>query len=279
MRNRPEREPDANFASTGQHPRRNPLPAAPRYPARSDAAGEGSLYVHTRRVSAVDQQLLAYARQLEETDAALAQAIREAAELERETQELAAKARAATGLLARLPAARAAAETAVADARAERERRQRAADEAHARFERSERRGKAEEIADARRAVVRTGDELRTAEDRLTRAVAARERVERDAEAVTRDVPRLEQAARKLAERFAALPRVAQRAGEAPAAGLDGTESWAARAHAAVFVARSGLETERERVVREANELGAAALGEPVAATSVALVRRRLEQA
>ncbi|MBA3788673.1 MAG: hypothetical protein H0X21_08270, partial [Actinobacteria bacterium] len=53
---------------------------------------------------------------------------------------------------------------------------------------------------------------------------------------------------------------------------------WVSRAHAAVFVARSGLETERERVVREANELAASVLGEPFSATSVDVVRKRLEQ-
>ena len=71
-------------------------------------------------------------------------------------------------------------------------------------------------------------------------------------------------------------PRVAHP--EPPAPGIEGVLEWAARAHAAVFVARSGLETERERVVREANELAASVLGEPLYATSVALVRQRLEE-
>jgi hypothetical protein len=39
------------------------------------------------------------------------------------------------------------------------------------------------------------------------------------------------------------------------------------------------LETERERVVVEANVLGASVLGEQLGASSVALVRRRLESA
>ena len=65
---------------------------------------------------------------------------------------------------------------------------------------------------------------------------------------------------------------------EPPGPGIEGVLEWAARAHAAVFVARSGLETERERVVREANELAASVLGEPLYATSVALVRQRLEE-
>jgi hypothetical protein len=46
-----------------------------------------------------------------------------------------------------------------------------------------------------------------------------------------------------------------------------------------VFVARSGGIREREAVVREANELAAAVLGEPVAGASVASVVARLGRA
>jgi hypothetical protein len=49
--------------------------------------------------------------------------------------------------------------------------------------------------------------------------------------------------------------------------------------HAALFVVKGGLETERERVVREAGELGAAVLEEPPVGASVSLVRRRVEDA
>jgi hypothetical protein len=42
---------------------------------------------------------------------------------------------------------------------------------------------------------------------------------------------------------------------------------------------RGQREQERERLVREANELGGSALGEQLAGSSVALVRRRLEEA
>jgi hypothetical protein len=45
-----------------------------------------------------------------------------------------------------------------------------------------------------------------------------------------------------------------------------------------VLVARGGLETERERIVREANELASSVLGEPLYTASVAVVRRRLEE-
>jgi len=53
----------------------------------------------------------------------------------------------------------------------------------------------------------------------------------------------------------------------------------AAAGVAALFVVRGQREGERERLVREANELGGSVLGEQVAGASVALVRRRLEEA
>jgi hypothetical protein len=89
----------------------------------------------------------------------------------------------------------------------------------------------------------------------------------------------LEERSRAVSGRVAALARVSREGAEAPEPGLEGTIAWASRARAALWVVRSGLEGERERVVREANELGASVLGEPLAATSVATVRKRLERA
>jgi hypothetical protein len=74
------------------------------------------------------------------------------------------------------------------------------------------------------------------------------------------------------------VPRVSDAGGADPGASLDDLVEWGARVHAALFVVRGGLELERERVVREANELGAAVLGEPVAA-SVGRVRELIERA
>ena len=44
-------------------------------------------------------------------------------------------------------------------------------------------------------------------------------------------------------------------------------------------MARAGLEAERERIVREGNELASSVLGEPLYTASVAQVRKRLEEA
>jgi hypothetical protein len=82
-----------------------------------------------------------------------------------------------------------------------------------------------------------------------------------------------------LAASLAGRERLAAEAGAPPAAGLGGVVAWAVAARAAVFVARSGGIREREAVVREANELAAAVLGEPVAGASVASVVARLGRA
>jgi hypothetical protein len=76
---------------------------------------------------------------------------------------------------------------------------------------------------------------------------------------------------------MAAFPQLSRTdLGQAPS-GIEGLIAWAARAHGALFVARNNLETERERVVRQANELLASVTGEPAAAASVARARERLE--
>ncbi len=77
---------------------------------------------------------------------------------------------------------------------------------------------------------------------------------------------------------MAGLERVSASGRDVPGDTLGELPGWAARVRAALFVVRGQLEGERERVVREANELGASVLGDPVTGASVALVRRRLEQ-
>ncbi len=60
-----------------------------------------------------------------------------------------------------------------------------------------------------------------------------------------------------------------------PEAGLDEVLEWAGRADGALMLAGSGLAAERDGVVREANELAAAVLGEqPVPAGVEAIVER-----
>ena len=83
----------------------------------------------------------------------------------------------------------------------------------------------------------------------------------------------IEVEARALAPVVAAVPRLSDSGRVVPDRTLEGAWEWAARAHAALFVVRGSLVSERERVVVEAGGLAAAVLGEHVGGASVALVR------
>jgi predicted nucleic acid-binding Zn-ribbon protein len=217
--------------------------------------------------------LLAYARELEAEDAALAEAIAGVEELGREAVDVRARAVHAAVFLAALPQERAAAAAALEEAQVELERRLAEAREAEAQLERAE---KEEAVLAARRAVVRTHDLAGGAERKVARLRAAAGELEEEARAVEVELLGLHRRAADLAGRLAGVRRVGD-VGTLET-GPAGAEAWAARAEAALFVARSGLETERERVIRQANELAASVLGEPLAASRVSVVRERLER-
>ena len=217
--------------------------------------------------------LLAFAAELEERDAALRERIDLLGELGRQVDEARARAEEVAQVINRLPRDREQVQASLAEAERELE----TAAAAHARARRDVERARGEDaLAAARRHEAHAATDVRTSEDRRERLVARRDELDRAERAAAEEIRALDAGGRELAVELAAAPRVA--APEAPAAGLDGLADWGARAHAAVFVARSGLETERGRVVREANELAASVLGEPLYSTSVAGVRERLEE-
>jgi chromosome segregation ATPase len=125
------------------------------------------------------------------------------------------------------------------------------------------------EVAEAEDELTRVGNETERmhAEQRLRRArdhteIAARaaeraaeDRVayERTAEELARELPQLEARAHELVREIPS---------ELPAP-IGDLIDWTSRAHAALFVAASQVDARRERVVREANELATALLGEP----------------
>jgi chromosome segregation ATPase len=226
----------------------------------------------------MDDRALGLARELEVRDEELAAALEELAELERETEALRSRAADVAAFLERLPDERRRLADAVGEARAEVGRRRDESAVAERELGEAEsRRRQQEAVAAARRAVVRTRDAAASAERKLARLECEVTELESSAAGAEADVPRVEVEARRLAEELRTHPRVARAGADEPRPGLAGILDWADRARATLFVARGGLETERERVVREANELGASALGEPMFATSVALVRRRIE--
>jgi len=215
-----------------------------------------------------------FARELEERDERLAAALARVRALQAEVDELRSHAAAAVAFRAAYPGERerlAGEHAAAADELRLREAALAAAEAALARAK------EGEERAAARRAVTRTADAASSARKKLARLDDEGTALERESARVEEDAVRLERRCEELAARLAATPRTT--AVPAPAAGLEALVGWTSRARAALFVTAGGLETERERVVREAAELGAAVLGEPTAATSVRLVRERVERA
>jgi hypothetical protein len=102
----------------------------------------------------------------------------------------------------------------------------------------------------------------------------------RETEALSRsEAAELAVQAAEVSRRLEDVPRVSQSGREPPGKMLTELAEWGRRVHAALFVVRGQLEAERDRLIREANELAGAVLGEQLAGSSVALVRRRLEEA
>jgi chromosome segregation ATPase len=116
--------------------------------------------------------------------------------------------------------------------------------------------------AHAEQAVQRALDHIAVAESRAARARSAYEELERDAAALPRELVALEEHAR-------GLPEVTP-----PGGSLVG---WASRAHAELFVAAGQIDAQRERVIREADELASMLLGEPTYGATVAQALARVE--
>ena len=122
--------------------------------------------------------------------------------------------------------------------------------------------------AAAGRALVRARDHVETAEARVARATEEHQAHERDAAAAA-----------------AALPELAERAGlvasevghGVPEATPRGLVDWAAAAHASLFVAAGQVDAQRDRVIREANELATMLLGEPTYGDTAAQALGRVE--
>jgi chromosome segregation ATPase len=139
--------------------------------------------------------------------------------------------------------------------------------------------GPSEAVDTARRVVARDAAAASDARVAVERLAARREELRAEERRARGEATALEQEAPSLAAELREAPRVSATNVAEPAGGLDGLDAWAERAHAALFVARAGLERARELTVREAVELGASALGEDVGPAGVSVIRRRLERA
>jgi chromosome segregation ATPase len=212
--------------------------------------------------------LLTFAEELERRDADVAQALTGVERLQTDVEELRAHASAAGAFLDVLPTAlaeRAADERAAIDARDE------AANAVGAAEQIVERAGKDDQRLEAERALQQARDNLHAGEFWVAQAREARAELEREGEARRAEARSLVQRALELAPRVRDVP--------SGSASLDGALDWASRARGALLLERSALARERDEVVREATELLASVLGDPLTATGAAGVRERLARA
>jgi chromosome segregation ATPase len=227
------------------------------------------------------QELLTLAAELEQRDARVAAELVAIGDLAQRISVLRARAAEIDVTLRSLPEDRDAADRAVQEAHsAERAARDelRAA-EAKLQDVEGRRRTSEEENARARSEAKVAQETLADAEHRVARLTAHRVELDEVESALRAEAEGLVVQAQPLAAALRATPRMVDAAKGEPGTALAELEDWAARARAALFVARGTLETERERIVAEANALGAAVTGEAAAGTSVALVRKRIEDA
>jgi chromosome segregation ATPase len=214
------------------------------------------------------ESLLQFAEELERRDADVARALSGVERLQAEVEELRTHTAAAAAFLDELPAALA---ERTADERSAIEARDRAeltVREAEQVFERAQ---KEDQRAAAERSLQQARDDLHAAEFWVAQAREAHAELERDGATRRVEAESLAHRAFELAARVRNVP--------AGSPDLDGALEWASRARGALLLERSGLAREREEVVREATELLASVLGDPLTATAVSGVRERLARA
>ena len=221
------------------------------------------------------EPLLRIVDELERRDEDAAAALLGIEALQREVEETRAQAAAIAAFLAAFPDALAARETEQRAAAESLAKASAALADAEAALEQARERGREDARLAAERAVQHARDALREAELRVERARVERERLEREEQEQRGEAERLVLRVEPLAQRLAEDPRVATKP---PGPGLDAVLEWASRARGDLLLAHAGLATERDKVVREATELVASALGEPLPGTGVAGVRERLER-
>jgi len=220
------------------------------------------------------EPLLTIAEDLERRDERAAEALLEVERLQAEVDGLRAEAGTAAAFLRELPAARAALDVEERAAAEERERTAEALRAAEDALARVQERGSESARLEAARAAQHARDAVEDAKLRVARAETERARLEHEGAERGADAERLERRGAELA----AHPRLEHDVA-APATGLHGLLDWAARARGELLVSHAALATERDKIVREATELVASVLGEPLVATGAAGVRQRLERA
>ena len=223
--------------------------------------------------------LLAHAAELEQRDVVVAAELDAIGDLEERTDAVRMRAVEAGAAVERIPVE-------VEEIRSRRRDAELEAAAARSALERAETRLASLESGRRRRVdeLERARKEAATAHDALTDANTRRERLDEREAALLADERTLEAQREELARLAAAIAadvrsvgRIAEAAGREPGGTFADLDEWAAHVRSALLVARGTLEAERERIVTEANVLGASVFGEELGASTVALVRRRLE--
>jgi hypothetical protein len=207
----------------------------------------------------VDERAVSELRRLAELDADLAMRAEALHSLDGRIAALRERAEAIDAFFAAYPDRETRSRAEVSEAREELERRREeraVAEQAVAAAQEDEARIHAEH------AVARAVDHIAVAESRLARAEADGEALEREAAELPHELVELETQAR-------AVPGVPPLGGS--------LVEWASHAHAELFVAAGQIEVQRERVIREANELATMLLGEPTYGATVAQALTRVE--
>jgi hypothetical protein len=216
---------------------------------------------------------LELAADLERRDAEVAAEIDRVGRLGDAAREIGSRTQAISSLLETAPVERASLDRAEAEARTHLSEADADLASAGAALEDARRRG---DLVDAQRSHEHAQTAARDAAARVTRIACTRETLEASEQAARADVPNLVAAANRIAGELAGLSRISSSGRALPESSLGGVAAWAARVHVALLVARSQLDGERDRLVRDANELGSVVLGEQLAGNSVELVGRRV---
>lgn len=214
----------------------------------------------------MDQRALEHLRTLAAQDEELERQAIRLRELDRDVAGIRAAADAVDAFYAAYPEQEAARRRALQDAEAELGRRRSELRDAEATIAAAQ-----DDVsrAHAQHAVDRARDHVDVAEARVVRVRGARDELEQDAATLPGTLFELEARAAATANDVPGVPE--------PSSGLRPLGDWASHAHAALFVAAGQIDTVRERLIREANELASMLLGEPTYGATVAQALARVE--
>lgn len=214
----------------------------------------------------MDDRTVGELRRLEQCDSELAATAARLRSLDGEVAAVRGRAEEIDVFFAGYPDAESRRREAVATAEAELQQRERELSEARRSLQSAK---SAEAIAAAEHVVDRARDHVAVAAERVSRATAARDELERRAASLPRELPGLTKRAGAVAGELDGVGAPE----EAPRALID----WAGRAHASLFVALAQVEGQRDRLVREATELATVVLGEPAFGATPGQIRARVE--